>query len=69
MHQCLIQWIGDTVEMVSADSSFSIASAEAHTWSYERVSCFSGQAWETNFLKIADYELTPIQAVSSLDES
>ena len=32
MHQCLIQWIDDTVEMVSADSSFSIASTEAHTW-------------------------------------
>jgi len=43
MHQCLIQWIGDTVEVVSADSSFSIASAEALTWSYERVGCFSGQ--------------------------
>ena len=54
MHQCLIQWIGD-VEVVSADSSFSIASAEAHAWSYERVSYFSGQAWETEFLEVADY--------------
>ena len=69
MHQCLIQWIGDTVEMVSADSSFSIASAEAHIWSYERVGCFFGQAWETNFLKVADYELTSIQAVGSPDDS
>jgi hypothetical protein len=69
MHQCLIQWIGDTVEMVFADSSFSIASAEAHTWSYERVGCFSGQAWETDFLKVADYDLTPIQAVGSPDDS
>jgi len=42
MHQCLIQWIGDVVEVIFADSSFSIASAEAHAWSYERVSCFSG---------------------------
>ena len=33
MHQCLIQWIDDIVEAVSVDSSFSIASAEAHTWS------------------------------------
>lgn len=69
MHQCLMQWIGDTVEMVSIDSSFSIASAEAHTWSYERVGYFSGQAWETNFLKVADYELTPIQTVGSPDDS
>ena len=29
MHQCLIQWIGDVVEVVAADSSFSIASAES----------------------------------------
>ena len=40
MHQCLIQWIGDVVEVIFADSSFSIAFAEAHAWSYERVSCF-----------------------------
>jgi len=57
------------MEVVSADSSFSIASAEAHVWSYERVSCFSGQACETEFLKIADYELPPIQAVGSPDSS
>ena len=30
MHQCLIQWVNDTVEIVSADSSFSVALAEAH---------------------------------------
>ena len=53
------------LEVVSADSSFSIASAETHTWSYERVNCFSGKAWEKDFLKVADYELTPIQAVGS----
>ena len=69
MHQCLIQWIGEVVEVVSADSSFSIASAEAHAWSYERVSYFSGQAWETEFLKIPDYELPPAQVVGSPDDS
>ena len=36
MHQCLIQWIGDVVEVVAADSSFSTASAEASEESYER---------------------------------
>jgi len=43
MHQCLTQWISDVVEVVSADSSFSIASAKAHAWRYETVSCFYGQ--------------------------
>ena len=69
MHQCLTQWISDVVEVVSADSSFSIALAEAHAWSYETVSYFSGQVWETEFLKIADYELPPIQAVGTPDSS
>ena len=69
MHQCLVQWIGDTVEVVSADSSFSIASAEAQTWSYEKVKCLSGQTWETDFLKVADYEVEPIQAVGASESS
>ena len=69
MHHCLIQWTDDSIEIVSTDSSFSIASAEAHVWNYEKIHCFSGQAWEKDFLKITDYELTPIQAVGSSDES
>ena len=69
MHQCLIQWIGDVVEVVAADSSFSIASAEACEDSYERVRCFSGQAWETEFLKISDYEMSSSQIAGPTDES
>ena len=66
MHQCLVQWIGDKVEVVPGDSSYIIASAELET--YERTKCISGKAWETEFLKVADYELPPIQAVGSDDE-
>ena len=69
MHQCLIQWIGDVVEVVSADSLFSIASAEDCEWGYERISCFPGQAWETKFLKIADYEMSSSQTTKFTDES
>ena len=69
MHQCLIQWIGDVVEVVATDSSFSIASAEASEESYEKMKCFSGQAWETEFLKIADYEVSSSSAIGSADES
>jgi len=69
MHQCLIQWIGDVVEVVAADSSFSIASAEACEESYERVKCFSGEVWETGFLKIADYEMSSDRTIRSADES
>ena len=58
MHQCLIQWIGDVVDVVVADSSFSIALAEACEESYEKVKCFSVQAWEIEFFRIADYEMS-----------
>ena len=32
MHQCLVQWVGDKIEIVSGDSSYVIASAEADTY-------------------------------------
>jgi hypothetical protein len=69
MHQCLIQWIGNVVEVVADDSSYSIASAEACEESYEKISYFSGQAWETKFLKIADYEMSSSQTIGPTDES
>jgi len=69
MHQCLIQWVDDVVEIVSADSSFSVASAEAHIVSYDRMNCLSGQAWEKDIFKMADYEVTSAKAVDSSDES
>ena len=69
MHQCLIQWIGDVVEVVAADSSFNIASAEACEENYERVKCFSSQAWEAEFLKVADYEISSSSAIGSTDKS
>ena len=69
MHQCLIQRIGNVVGVVATDSSFSIELAEACEESYERVRCFFGQAWETEFLKIADYEMSLDRIVRSADES
>ena len=69
MHQCLIQWIGDVVEVVAADSSFSIASAEACEEIYEKISCFSGQAWETEFFRIADYEMSSSSTSGFVGES
>jgi len=66
MHQCLVQWVGDKIEIVPGDSSYVVASAEADT--YERTRCISGEIWEKDFLKVADYEISPIQAVSSDEE-
>jgi len=66
MHQCLVQWVGDKIEIVPGDSSYVIASVEADT--YERTRCILGEIWEKDFLKVADYEIPPIQAVGSDEE-
>jgi len=66
MHQCLVQWVGDKIEIVLRDSSYVLASAESGT--YEQTRCISGEVWENDFLKVADYEIPPIQAVGSDEE-
>ena len=66
MHQCLVQWVGDKIEIVPGDSSYVIASAEANT--YKKTRCIAGEIWEKDFLKVADYEIPPIQSVGSDEE-
>jgi hypothetical protein len=66
MHQCLVQWVGDKIEVVPGDSSYIIASAESDT--YERTKCVPGEAWGKDFLRVTDYEIPPIQAVGSNEE-
>jgi len=63
MHQCLVQWVGDKTEIVLGDSSYVIASAESDT--YERTRCNLGVVQDKDFLKVADYEIPPIQAIGS----
>ena len=46
MHQCLIQWHGDDVELVRADESVSIAIANPVFWELEDFECFSSKLWE-----------------------
>jgi len=66
MHQCLVQWVGDKIEIVLGDSSYVIASTESDTYEWTR--CISREVWEKDFLKVADYEIPPIQAVGSDEE-
>ena len=65
MHQCLIQWHGDDVELVHADDSVSIATADPMYWELEDFECFSGKRWEGGFIKINNESQQLIQAVSS----
>jgi len=61
-----VQWVGDNIEVVPEDSSYIIASAESDT--YEQTRCISEEDWEKYFLRVADYEIPPIQAVGSDEE-
>ena len=54
MHQFLIQWLGDDVELVHADDSMSIATADPMYWELEDFEYFSSKQWEGGFIKIND---------------
>jgi hypothetical protein len=65
MHQILIQWIGDDVEIVHADDSVSVAATEPTYWEYEGVDCFSGKVWKEGPVNVFSEGQQPIQAVGS----
>ena len=65
MHQCLIQWHGDDVELVRADESVSIATADPVYWELEDFECFSGKLWKEGFIKMSDESQQLIQAIDS----
>jgi len=62
MHQYLIHWHGDDVELVRADESMSIATADPVFWELGDFKCFSSKLWEGVFIKISNESQQPIQA-------
>ena len=65
MHQCLIQWQGDDVEVIQADALISVTIADSLVWEFENVECLSERNWEGDFIQINDQGLKLIQAVGS----
>ena len=63
MHQCLIQWHGDDVELVRADESVSVATTDLVFWKLGDFECFSGKIWEGGFIRVNNESQQPIQAV------
>jgi hypothetical protein len=45
-----------------------VAATEAQGWTYDQVSCISGKAWDTKYMKVSDFGLKPVQAVGSDDK-
>ena len=41
MHQVLLQWIGDQVEIVPADMTVNVATADLDPWQIEGTDCLS----------------------------
>jgi len=52
MHQCLVQWIGDKIEIVLGDSSYVIASAEVDTYEKTRCDAFQERFGRRIFSKL-----------------
>jgi len=65
MHQCLIQWYGDYVELVCADESLNIATGDPVYWKLEDFECFCSKLWEGGFIKISNEGQQSIQAIGS----
>jgi hypothetical protein len=65
MHQQLVQWVDDDIEMVQANDSVSIANVEPAFWEYQGIDCFSGKDWGAASVEPVNNDQQPIQAVGS----
>ncbi len=61
MHQCLIQWQGDKIEIVLADRSVNVASADLVLWEIDGLDCLSGKVWDGDFLKVSASDIQPLE--------
>jgi hypothetical protein len=65
IHQQLVQWVDDDVEVVQADDSVSVANVEPAFWEYQGIDCFLGKDWGEGPVEPVSSDQQPIQAVSS----
>jgi len=65
MNQSFIQWVGDNVEVVLADSSVSTSYAEADECNFEGMECFYRKIYEGDIIKVFEDGQQLIQAVGS----
>jgi hypothetical protein len=61
LHQILIQWVGDDVEVVHADTLACVAMADPSIWTHEDVKCLLGlDLLDYNFLGVSKDGFVPI---------
>jgi hypothetical protein len=61
LHQFLIQWVSEEVEIVCADVSACIATADSSSWTHDNIKCLSGQDISyCNFVSVSKDGFIPI---------
>ena len=64
MHQVLLQWLGDQVEIVPADTTVNVATADLDPWQIEGRDCLSGRAWKGQYLNVTEQDVEIVGEVS-----
>lgn len=65
MHQILMQWVGDKIEIVPADKTVNVASAELSPWQIDDMECLSGKIWEGDYVKVTNQGLEVVDEINS----
>jgi hypothetical protein len=61
LHQFLIQWVGEEVEIVHADVSACVATADSSSWTHYNIKCLSGQdISDCDFVSVSKDGFIPI---------
>jgi hypothetical protein len=68
MHQQLVQWIYDDIEVVQADDSVSVDNVEPAFSEYQGIDCFSGKDWGGGPVELVSSDQQPIQALGSYNK-
>jgi hypothetical protein len=68
LHQLLIQWVGEEVEIMHADVSACVAMADSSSWSHYNIKCLSGQdISDCNFVSVSKDGFVPV-SVKPVDD-
>jgi len=63
LHQFLIQWVGDQVEVVHGDVSACAAMANASSWTHYDIKCLTGQdISDCDFVSVSKNGFIPVSA-------
>jgi hypothetical protein len=61
LHQFLIQWVGEEVEIVHADVSTCVATVDSSSWSHYNIKCLFGKdILDYNFVSVSKDGFIPI---------